>query len=133
MAHRRGGMCLELAAQLRIQKTQFNNTNVEYINLHFTSNSADYGEAIYVIDETYTEVCAAGRSTTDKLNVIDRTTECFIQVLSPQTTKGHKYHLVSIEFTPSDITKSHIYGGLLDRCTLDEYAEVLTKSQDQMH
>ena len=38
--------------------------------------------------------------------------------------------LASIKFTPTDITKSSIYGGLLDRCTLNEYAEVLTKSRD---
>ena len=51
-AQRGGGVCLESAAQIRIEKTQSNVSNIGKTNLYFTSNSADVGEAIYVIDET---------------------------------------------------------------------------------
>ena len=91
--------------------------------MHFTSNSADVGEAIYVTDETYFEVCAISD------NSLARTNECFIQVTT--TYHNNDTFLVNIQFNSSDDNNSMIFGGLLDRCTLDSYAEVLVEPGDQ--
>ena len=114
-----GGIYLESASQLRVQKGDeryFNNN----ASIYFISNSADHGEAIYVVDETYFDVCARGSNTIS--NTTASTAECFIQVLSESATLDDVYHLVSIEITPA---RSTIVGGLLDRCTPDLHAEIL--------
>ena len=122
-AHRGGGICLEAAAQLRIQKSGDKYCNGSNKNLYFISNLADLdGEAIYVVDKTYFEVCAGGSGATAK------STECFIQVLSLLKTVDREYSLVSLEIVPNGRTsKSSIYGGLLDRCTPSSSAEVSIK------
>ena len=116
-----GGICLESASQLRVQKTddEYAKNCTARISLYFTSNLANFGEAIYVVDETYFEVCARGSKTIDSTTT---TTVCFIQVLAERATLSEldKHNLVSVEFTPSNST---IVGGLLDRCTLDSIAE----------
>ena len=126
-AQKGGGIYLMSASQLRIYKTGErlidNNSNV----LYFDSNSAEYGEAIYVSDETYYDVCSRPMHSSS----VSASTECFIQVISPQTTFYHRYDLRSIHFAQSNSFNeaSVIYGGLLDRCTLDSYAEVNTKTK----
>ena len=127
-----GGICLESAAQLRIYKigdeVTFSDHNNETRPVSFDSNSADIGNAIFVRDETYFDVCS--RSVHSSSASVT-STECFIQVLSPQTTSNHQYELISIEFAKTNHSQSvestMIYGGLLDRCTLNHHAEVRIK------
>ena len=125
-AQKGGGIYLMSASQLRIYKTGErlidNNSKI----LYFDSNSAEYGEAIYVSDETYYDVCLRPMHSSSVTS-----TECFIQVISPQATSYHSYDLRSIYFAQSNsfIESSVIYGGLLDRCTLDRYAEVDSETQ----
>ena len=124
-AQRGGGIYLESAAQIRIQKTQSINDNViNKVSMFFKSNSADYGEAIYVADETYFDICARESNTS---STTSRNGECFIQVLSPQATINHRYNLVSVEFMSNNNSGSLVFGGLLDRCTPDPFAEIFTK------
>ena len=126
-AQKGGGIYLMSASQLRIYKTGErlidNNSKI----LYFDSNSAEYGEAIYVSDETYYDVCLRPMHSSS----VTASTECFIQVISPQAKSYHSYDLRSIYFAQSNsfIESSVIYGGLLDRCTLDSYAEVNTKTK----
>ena len=127
-AQKGGGIYLISASQLCIYKTggrliDNNSKNV----LYFDSNSAEYGEAIYVSDETYYDVCSRPMHSSS----VTASTECFIQVLSHQTTFYHRYHLRSIHFAQSNsfTESSVVYGGLLDRCTLNSYAEVKAKSK----
>ena len=85
--------------------------------VYFGSNSADSGRAIYVNDETYFDVCQRNENS-----------ECFFQILSPGTTINNQYHPISIEFATNNDSQIDdsvlIYGGLLDRCTLDDLAEI---------
>ena len=122
-AEKGGGICLDSASQLRIQKTG----NLLPINkaaeLYFKSNKADFGRAIFVVDETYYDVCLSKTFS----SVASPSTDCFIQVLSPSRTINGKYNLTSINFVSDNSSdqESTIYGGLLDRCTSDPSAEVL--------
>ena len=84
------------------------------INIFFTSNFATLGGAIYIDDETNFKTCTGEP---------DHKTNCFLQVLSPQRTNNVIYDIVSIEFTNNN--GSTLYGGLLDRCTLSPFAEIL--------
>ena len=40
---------------------------------------------------------------------------------------------VNIQFNSSDDNNSMFFGGLLDRCTVDQYAEVLMEPGNQIH
>ena len=70
-----GGLSLEANAKLNILKVSLVPTEspVTYVNTNtaiFTGNSADYGGAVYVDDDTNSGTCAS-----------DTKTECFFQVL----------------------------------------------------
>ena len=121
-AYRGGALSLASASQLCVQKVgELGLGRTVNVSVFFTSNTADYGEAIYVVDETYFDVCARGPS-------VMSTTECFIQILSPPMTENKEPSLVSIQFNGVSSSKPAIYGGLLDRCTLDSLAQILIES-----
>lgn len=124
-----GGICLESSSQFRIYKRgSFSESETRPV--HFKFNFANFGDAIYVNDETYFDVCS--RSTYSSIS--SRSTECFVQVLSPQATFTHRYELITLDFAMSNrsetVGSTTIYGGLLDRCTINGYAEVATKHLD---
>ena len=52
-----GGICLESSSQFRIFKKGYFSKS-ETRPVHFKLNSADFGDAIYVNDETYFDVCS---------------------------------------------------------------------------
>ena len=79
-----------------------------YSNLvNFIGNSADYGGAIYVDDDTYTAAC------------IRENTACFFQelILFESSTEG-----ISIDFELNQATSrgDNLFGGLLHRCSIVE-------------
>ena len=110
-----GGICLESYSFIYIFKTHSNASN---ISLYFASNKALEGEAIYVSDDTYFEVCGTQPY---------RLSECFIQVLTPQSRTDYNLisNLTTVEFTESNSKNSLIFGGLLDRCSVDRFAEIV--------
>lgn len=130
VAHIGGGISLESASQLRVYKTGILPLGhySEIRPVSFDSNIAVFGNAIYVRDETYFDVCYGSVFSN---SVSAASTECFIQVLSPQKTLNHQYELTSVEFAMSNnsqgLKSPTVYGGLLDRCTLSRHAEILLK------
>ena len=124
MAPKGGGICLESYSQIYIFKTQSKNGDID---LYFASNKAVYGEAVYVNDDTYFEVCS---SQPYKLS------ECFIQVLTPQSRTDYNLfsNITTVEFTQSNSTNSLIFGGLLDRCSIDglTFAEFVIEWEHQV-
>ena len=82
----------------------------------FTANKADYGGAVYV-DDTNSGTCAS-----------DPKTKCFFQVLAIHSL--HYQHLktqsIILYFSQNyaTISGSTLYGGLLDRCAVSQFAEV---------
>ena len=121
-AHKGGGICLESTSQIRVQKTgDFYPKKDVNISIYFTSNIADFGEAIYVVDETYFDVCARIPN--------NGSADCFIQVLSQTAVSTYEPDMTSIKFTTdnySNCSGSTIVGGLLDRCMPNPYAEILS-------
>ena len=121
-AKRGGGIYLESIAQLRVKKSGTVAIK-KSIEIYFTHNKAtENGEAIYVKDETYFDVCSRGLNTSSRA----LGSECFIQVTTTAYTYNQFYQFLSISFVPNDLNRSLIYGGLLDRCTLDSQSEVET-------
>ena len=82
----------------------------------FTGNSAEYGGAVYVGDDTNSGTCAS-----------DPRTECFFQVLALYSK--HLYdlyrgiNLLYFSNNSANISGSTLYGGLLDRCAVSQFAE----------
>ena len=75
--------------------------------VYYTGNSADYGAAMFVDDDTYTSTCSKG--------------ECFFQVL------GKVYEIKlrkNLQFSQNTATYQ-LYGGLLDRCAVSPFVELL--------
>lgn len=125
-AQKGGGVCLESNSQIHVQKTgDIYHKKKSNISIYFISNNANFGTAIYVVDETYFDVCSR-----EPINPYSSTTNCFIQVLS-QTLSSLTLvcDTFSIMFIPGsdNCSGSIIVGGLLDRCIPDpHYAERLS-------
>lgn len=73
-----GGICIEKTSKLHVLMTT--DTIVERDILTFLNNSADYGGAVYVSDETNSGTCAS-----ESYQIYSTKTECFLQVLSLQS------------------------------------------------
>ena len=108
-----GGLFLESAARLRIQKIS-DVTNLQDANLntsvHFISNTAEYGTAVYVADEMYYDVCSNLYGTVNSIATSDA--DCFIQVFSEGIIKATVSNIPNIKFR-ADISNGMIFGGLL--------------------
>ena len=86
----------------------------------FTANKADYGGAVYVDDDTNSGTCASKPKT-----------ECFFQVLA---IYGYGYGYKNLKTQSlyflhnyATMSGSTLYGGLLDRCAVSQFAEVHNK------
>lgn len=119
-----GGIYLALTSQLYIVKSGNNYTRTVY-SVYFTGNSANYGGAVYVADETNSQQCTSVSYMNQRVD-----TECFLQVISPLSIDQEMYNYIGIEFAKNSakISGSTLYGGLLDRCTLDPKAEILLEN-----
>ena len=85
--------------------------------MYYISNS-NIGQAIYVDDDTSYETC------NPKHFVWPFGAECFLQVLS--SYKIHTKSLVTVKFKQNNqFGISVIFGGLLDRCILNENTEII--------
>ena len=128
-----GGLSLEANAKLYILKynvMQCNSLDCVLLNdintATFTGNSADYGGAVYVDDDTNSGTCANTPRT-----------ECFFQVLALYNNNGiddpESDNIIvmpkSIYFSKNTVNTSGstLYGGLLDRCAVNQFAEVYQK------
>ena len=121
-----GGLSLEANAKLYILKYNDINYEKDINTAIFTGNSADYGGAVYVDDDTNSGTC-----------VSDTKTECFFQVLAlydydvlelnrDNPTVLYDMQTQSIIFSQNyaNTSGSTLYGGLLDRCAISTFAEV---------
>ena len=130
VAERGGGISLEANAKFYILKYDYMllyyYANYEDFNTTtFTANSADYGGAIYVDDDTNSGTCTSNTET-----------ECFFQVLDLHNSDESPYLMViqslstqSMYFSQNHaiVSGSTLYGGLLDRCAVSPFAEVHNK------
>ena len=101
------------------------------VRLVFTSNSAKKGGAIFVADNTNDGAICQGANT----EIYQ--TECFIQTLGlHQTVVSRRgYNLINTLFSDNTAHQSgsDIYGGLPDRCTINQNAELTHHFQRFKH
>ena len=117
-----GGLSLGANAKFYILKyiTIGNYYEEDANTITFTGNSAEYGGAVYVNDDTNSGTCASNPSLR---------TECFFQVLALYNTflnyPSNNLVWKSMYFSNNlaNISGSTLYGGLLDRCAVSQFAE----------
>ena len=119
-----GGLSLEANAKFYILRNDwiaFHDYLINGINANtaiFIANSADYGGAMYVDDDTNSGTCASVPKT-----------ECFFQVLAVYRLQGlnpggRSTQCIYFSQNSAYVSGSTLYGGLLDRCAVNPFAEV---------
>ena len=106
-----GGICLEMNAKLYSSKAK------QLLSIfNFKGNFAHFGGALYVTDETNFDTCGStivGAYTTP--------TECFIQIA--KHTHYNSSQIIRFENNFATVSGSILYGGLLDRCKVEQFAQ----------
>ena len=106
IAEKGGGLSMESNSKLYMLGDLFSSMQVYY-----AGNSADYGAAIFVDDDTYTSTCSR------KLKG-----ECFFQVLGDIRERYLRNYLQFSQNT-ARYSGSTLYGGLLDRCAVSPFVQ----------
>ena len=119
-----GAIYLEQNSKIYVQKYEQETLSTGLkVRLNFTSNSAEKGGAIYVADNTNDGVICQGANT----EIYQ--TECFLQTLGlyQGIPRYRDINLINIFFSDNTAHQSgsDIYGGLLDRCTINQNAELV--------
>ena len=107
-AEKGGGLSMESNSKLYMHGSYFPRMQV-----HYTRNSADYGAAMFVDDDTYTSTCSR------KLKG-----ECFFQMLGNIIYKQFIRDFVQFSQNTAIYSGSTLYGGLLDRCAVSPFVQV---------
>ena len=102
-----GGVCLEVSSIMYLITRER--------LLYFVGNQADYGGAIYIADETNNGTCT---SSLDSITAASES-ECFFQSITPKPRLITIHKLFSFSNNIAKYSGSILYGGLLDRCTLN--------------
>jgi len=128
-AWRGGGAYFEEHSKLHIVKHQAEYVGKEnpevWQKIRFFDNSAAYGGAIYIADYTIQNTCS-------NTLFAASSQECFFQTLALHSTSSPNLNTVNIYFfnNMARISGSTLYGGLLDRCTVNPSAEMFLKTPD---
>ena len=125
-----GGMYVDQSTKIYLLKR-----NLEIIGrtvtirFNFIANSAKYGGGIFIEDSTAEKSVCIENSITAKSSIV-LSTDCFIQTLDATNTKYNVRHFPTIVFRNTFFINNTaaksgpaIYGGLLDRCTIDPLSE----------
>ena len=115
-----GGLFLEMDSQIHILKSKVNKSMTDHHRfISLSLNSAQHGGAIYVSDS---DMC--------RLSSKSVANECFIQALAmyspmPADFDPDDYRCQNIDFSnnTAEISGNSLFGGLLDRCTVSQFAE----------
>ena len=117
IADKGGGVYLESNARLYLSKSvpelSIFNSTIHTI-VQFTGNHAIYGGAMYVADNTNSGDCKPAQ-------------ECPLQTLVTDSTYGENRNFLNMIFSEDNsatVAGSNLYGGLLDRCIPNPFAEV---------
>ena len=124
-AKRGGGMYLESGAKVYLLKSEVEclyGICQSWIVLHLYNNTADYGGAVYVNDDTNSGTCYA-TPFSYKTTIFS---ECFIQGISLYQEYFCDANVLNIYFANNSATVAGdvLYGGLLDRCGVSPFAEI---------
>ena len=123
-----GGVCLEESSRLY--------TTTDKVVIEFTNNRADFGGAIFVSDDTNNGTCTSSEYTLTNTAESD----CFFQSIrynpygsNSRTSNIIKTH-ISFSGNTANTSGAILYGGLLDRCTVNvfdrkAYMKIMYSSQ----
>ena len=117
-----GAIYLEQNSKIYVQKHEPEDYDTGLqVRLDFTSNSAENGGAIFVADNTNDGVICQGANT----EIYQA--ECFLQTLGLYQSSYSHINLINTFFSDNTAYQfgSDIYGGLLDRCTINQNAELV--------
>ena len=115
-----GGICLEASSKFYVKRlsASLSTVAVKYIN-----NSASFGGAIFVADNTTSGTCASSK--VQSVTAASQS-ECFIQILRPITAIAdypHIGHVFLFTENFANTSGAKLYGGLLDRCTVNAFGK----------
>ena len=116
-----GGAFFETGSKINILR--YNLSTVSFIK-----NTANYGGAIYVADDTNIGMCSSGQKHT--LTAATQS-ECFFQSTSVTKSKSNDPIITdSVYFYENTANHSgaDLFGGLLDRCTVNSYSKMVKYS-----
>ena len=124
-----GAIYLEQNSKIYVQKhePEYYSDAVLKVRLNFTSNSAEKGGAIFIADNTNDGVICQGANT--KIYQA----KCFLQTLGLHSSRDYqRINLINILFSNNTAHQSgsDIYGGLLDRCTINQNTELVRLSRE---
>ena len=116
-----GGACLELNSQFyltQLFKRVHNGSQVAKRAIHLFNNSAEYGGAIYIADDTIIGTCSSGSHMANTVTAISQS-ECFFQIIAIRNNAYYTFRdAVSFVGNKAHMSGSLLFGGLLDRCTV---------------
>ena len=122
LAQKGGGLCLEANSKVIMLK-DFIFRNIMRSSVNFVRNSAQYGGAIYIDDESNSGSCVS-----NPFEIKAPKSECFMSVVSTETivTPMTNFSLNNVLFDGNLATVSGptLFGGLLDRCIVSPFNEV---------
>ena len=116
-AHRGGGACLE-------ENSKFYMT-ANMNSFSFIHNEAQYGGAVYVSDQTNKGACTSSQETV----TASLESDCFFQSVSALTTDKRVINIekyITFSDNHANVSGGTLYGGLLDRCTINVYSNTTT-------
>ena len=110
-----GGICLEANSKFYTKSVSGKPNAVSYIE-----NRAKFGGAIFVADNTTSGTCDSGN--VQSVTAASQS-EWFIQILQPITSVGNYPHIGNVFIFQNNFAKKgkKLYGGLLDRCTVNAF------------
>ena len=129
-----GGICFEVDSKLYIMKNVRKYPTEDLFKVSFTRNTAMYGGAIYIADNTYFKICEStiqnGKERSSIIHSKSTSVECFFQVLVITLGIIPNITSINIGFTENyaSISGSDLYGGLLDRCTANPFTFLYYKA-----
>ena len=120
-----GGMYIDQSSKIYLLKRnlEINGQTQVTVRFNFIANSAKYGGGIFVEDSTAERsVCIKNPNTAKSLSV--SSSDCFLQILSASDAgRDIVFRNTFIINNIATVSGPAIYGGLLDRCTIDPLSE----------
>ena len=118
-ANRGGGACLEVNSKFLITQLMRNGSLETARVVHLLNNSATLGGAIYVADDTNIGTCSSGQVQT--ITAASQS-ECFFQIIAIGNDIYTFRDAFSFANNSANTSGSLLFGGLLDRCTVNAYS-----------
>ena len=122
-AQRGGALYLEANSRVTLLKDYLFYTLMNVSALSFLNNTAMFGGAIFIDDQSNSGSCAS-----NPFDINAQQSECFIHVIATQVilTANTNYILTNVRFDSNiaTVSGSTIFGGLLDRCAVSVFNEV---------